>query len=138
MDAAIEKEIRELHEFFAAWFRGDLENEDEVFARCAAVMAEDFFLIGPGGILRNRDELLGDLRAAHGCRPASYGRFEIWTTDLRIRPLGDGRAMALYEEHQRRGEETTRRISTAVFIAAPDAPNGVLWEHVHETWLDRP
>ena len=32
--------------------------------------------------------------------------------------------------------ETTRRRSTALFLASPAAPRGVVWRHLQETWME--
>jgi hypothetical protein len=52
-------------------------------------------------------------------------------------PDGD-RCLCTYEEWQtdRHGDGVeTGRLSTVLFREAPDAPGGVAWLHVHETWL---
>jgi hypothetical protein len=43
--------------------------------------------------------------------------------------------LVTYEEWQQSGDQTTARLSTALFRDKPDAPNGLEWLHVHETWL---
>ena len=57
-----------------------------------------------------------------------------------IRPIWErGEAVLLqYVEQQYRDGRTTRRLSTALFTAEPDAPCGVVWRHLQETWMRMP
>ena len=45
------------------------------------------------------------------------------------------RALVLYEEWHSLGDDTSARLSTALFERHRTSPNGVTWAHVHETWL---
>ena len=45
---------------------------------------------------------------------------------------------ATYEEWQEQAEFVTGRLSTVVFVVDDGAPNGLRWEHVHETWVQAP
>ena len=124
-------EICELHDFFQAWFTGALANTDEQFARFADVMAEEFAIISPSGTLAERPTLLTGLRAAHGRQPG----IRIWTQNHQLRHQAGDLALLTYEEWQTAATGTTGRLSTVLFQAQTEAPNGVASLHVHETWL---
>lgn len=115
-------EVEELHRFFEQWLGGETED----FARADRVLAPTFTIIGPGGNLRTREELVRGLLEVQGKRPV-----KIEVRNLVERPLGDGFVLATYEEWQ----DGKGRISTALLRAREDAPNGLEWLHVHETWL---
>jgi hypothetical protein len=72
----------------------------------------------------------GWIRRSHGTRPG----FHLWTTDHQLCYADDACALVTYLEWQKRDDVTNCRISTALFVAAPAAPNGFVWRHVHETW----
>ncbi len=127
------REIGELHRFFEAWFAGSVPDDDETYARFADVLAPDFEIIGPDGVRTRRDALLVKLRAAHGSARGSGMR--IWTRNEESRAFDDRHWIATYEEWQEREEGPRGRTSSAVFRRAKDAPNGLEWVHVHETWL---
>lgn len=125
-------EICQLHDFFQAWFTGALANTDENFTRFAAVMAAGFAIINPSGKLTERPALLTGLRAAHGRQPG----IRIWTQNHQLRHQAGDLTLVTYEEWQTTAAgETTARSSTVLFQAQAGAPNGVVWLHVHETWL---
>ena len=126
MREACEREIRELHHFFEQWFRGDVQEDDTVFARLADVLAPSFQLISPRGAI------LEGVRGAHGKRGADF-RIRIEAVDVRVHaePL----CLVTYEEHQKTPEGWTGRLSSALFQQAPDSPCGVQWLHLQETWL---
>lgn len=127
-----EREIVELHDFFTAWFRGDLANDGAAFARFEEALADGFTIITPGGIVLSRDRILDAVRDGHG----SDASARIWIEDVRVRQESCEVVIATYEEWQRSGEAPARgRLSTVVFQRDDAAMNGWRWLHVHETWL---
>ena len=49
----------------------------------------------------------------------------------------DELALATYEEWQEIDGKINARLSTVLLRAKADAPNGVEWLHVHETWRQK-
>lgn len=142
------REVIELHDFFMVWFRPvTAETAMLDLDRCAAALAPDFRQIGPDGQVYLRDILLQRLAAARGCRPAG---FVIAVEDIRPIWQNDAGILLDYVERQyclepskadavsgeTRGE--TRRRSTAFFTLSTMAPQGVIWRHLQETWLQAP
>lgn len=130
--ARCEDEVTDLHRFFQEWYRGTIEAGGEGFSRMSDVLTEGFHLITPDGALVGRSEILGAVRGAHGSRGPD---FTIRTGECRFRAGGRGLGVVTYEEWHEDGDTRRGRISTAVFQDRADAPNGVEWVHVHETWL---
>lgn len=131
-DACV-REIEDLHGFFEAWFVGSLPETEQAFARFEQVLAETFVIIGPGGLEFDRSGILERVRQGYGSKAS--GEFALWIENVRLRECGEDRCLATYEEWQRSGDTTRGRISTVVFGARSDAPNGVEWRHLQETWL---
>jgi hypothetical protein len=124
-----------LHEFFVAWFNGVLDDDDATFARLADVLHPDFSMVTPSGEWVDRAGVLAQLRGAHASADASAPvRIEI--RNLVHRVVGDDAALVTYEEWQfAAGRLLNGRTSSAYFVRAQAAPNGVLWRHLHETLL---
>ena len=59
----------------------------------------------------------------------------MWIERAQLRFDSADLLVATYEEWHQTGDRTTARISTGVFRHEAGAPNGLLWLHVHETWL---
>ncbi len=135
MPENVQREIKGLHTFFERWFLGSLPNNTETFERCTEALGPGFELVTPGGRVLTRAEITAQVREAHGSRAATPGGFRIWIEGFACRPLGGGRSLARYEEWHELEGARRGRLSTAVFRSEPGAPNGILWEHVHETWL---
>jgi hypothetical protein len=133
MEQRCAREIEELHTFFVAWFTGTIPRTEANFARFTAAIAPDFALISPGGALLEHEDLVAWIRDAYGSRT----HFRIWIENFRLRRQLDGAAVVTYEEWQESDDGVTARLSTAVFLSDPSAPNGVRWLHVHETWMAR-
>ena len=127
----LQREIEELHIFFEAWFRAEIEPDESGFSRVAGVLASEFCIVTPAGELIERDALLENLRAAHGKRAGVRLRIE----DVRPRFAAGGIVVATYIEVQEEEQSATRRLSTVVFAEKPGKPNRLEWLHVHETWL---
>jgi len=128
-----EKEVVELHQFFQDWFNGTLPNADEQFARFADVMAESFGMVPPNGRFISRAPLLDGLRCSYGRSRQSPGR--IWIENFVTRQTGSDWLLATYEEWQSFDDQTSSRLSTVLFQENDTVPNGLIWLHVHETWL---
>lgn len=124
-------EVRELHDFFAAWFRGDLPDTDAAFERFAGVMAPSFQIVTPGGVALDRDPILDAVRKRRG----SSADFDIEIRNHVHRfTIGDI-TVVTYEEVQRDDGVERVRFSSAVLQSKPGAPQGVEWLHLHETWI---
>ncbi len=131
MEQACEREIKELHRFFADWFGGRLPHAQGAFERLSAALAPGFMLVTPDGRRTAREALLAGLWQAHGAQ----ADLSIAVERVECRAVVDDACLMLYEEWQRRGDETDARLSAAWFRRAPGAPHGVVWLHVHEVGL---
>lgn len=130
LSRAVIREISELHDVFQAWFRGTgPDNLD----RLEAVLDEAFTLVGPDGALIDHPQLLQGLLAARGSLQV---RIDI--EDPKVVWYSDRAVLAKYVEVQHDNDHTTRRRSSALFLRTDGAPNGLVWSHVHETWIDAP
>lgn len=131
------REIEELHHFFQQWFNGTVENTDEVYARFTGVLAEGFVIVSPDGQLRERTAVIDGLRGSYA--PADSEPVRVWVENVELRrqlPSQDGELVVVtYQEWLQRGEARRGRLSTALLRESAEAPNGLMWLHVHETWL---
>jgi hypothetical protein len=124
-DAAA-REVAALHTEFVELFTGRLRD----FSRVQAVLGADFRMVTPQGMCIEREAVISGLRSARA-RPD----FRIEIRDIRpIREQGDW-VLLQYVEQQYRDGKTTRRRSTALFEALAEAPCGVVWRYLHETWM---
>ena len=132
MITRVENEIVELHQFFQDWYNNILSASPDNFARCEKVLADDFTIIFPNGDKVLCKPLLEGLRKAHNSRI----NMRIWIEDIQVLyQLGD-LILATYEEWQETEGKVTTRVSSVLFKKTPETPNGLLWLHVHETWIN--
>ena len=125
------REIAELHQFFEDWFCGRVELSEERFARFTSVMAEEFHLILPSGAMIDRSQAVPWIWNMHGTRPTT----RMWVDKVQVISRCAGCWVAVYEEWQESPDERTVRLSSALLGDDADAPNGLRWLHVHETWI---
>jgi hypothetical protein len=133
--ASSRAEVVGLHEFFVDWFNDELADTDTMFARFSSALHPDFSMVVPSGEILDRDRVVGLVRAAHASADSAAPiRIEIRNVVGRL--VGDDVVLVTYEEWQFAGEQLLNgRTSTACFVPAPAAPNGVVWRHLHETML---
>lgn len=135
-EAAGRAEIEDLHRFLVGWLGGTLPRTEAAFAAFASVLAPDFAIVGPRGVVTERAALLSELEAAHGVHAGPGKAFAIRIENVALRREGDGIALFTYEEWQDiGGAPANARISTVLFDRHAAAPNGLVWRHLHETWL---
>ena len=129
--ALAEAEVRARHDFFVDWFTG--RADAAAFETCSRAFAPDMRRIGPEGAVQDREAVLAMLQSARAARLAD---FAITITMGPAQDLAPGTVLVTYDEGQTVGDRHSLRRSTAVFTADPDAPEGVVWRHLHETWID--
>jgi hypothetical protein len=127
------RDVVALHAFFERWFRAD--GDAEAFDACERALASDFRMIGPDGNAHGRTSVIDRVKGARGTAPAD---FRIDVEDAAAIWVGQGAVLLEYTERQYRDGRSTRRRSSALFLAEAGAPNGVVWRHLQETWIDPP
>lgn len=128
--AKVSNEIIALHAEFERWLRG--EGSDD-FSRIESSLADDFTFISPNGDSVARNELLEGLRGTRGHR-----RIRIRIENPVLHWIGDGAVLATYEEWHEHADYETARRSTVLLEVSEAAPGGLVWRHVHETWMVAP
>lgn len=123
------REIVELHEFFEGYFLGTIEAD--AVERLETALATDFTIVGPGGGVTRRAETVAAVRGGH----ASVSQLGITVIGAQLLVDGPDVVVARYEEHHESANGSTGRLSTVVFTRESEAPNGLRWRTVHETWL---
>lgn len=130
------REVEALHDAMEDWFAGRVD--DDAFSRIDRALAMDFEIVSPDSDRRGREELLDGLENAKGSKATSVPPFEINIKRVETRAESDDLCQLIYEEWQRSDGDATGRVSSALFRRREDAPEGVEWVHLHETWLERP
>ena len=82
MEKLCEKEVIDLHQFFAQWFRAEIENSDEEFSRLEKALDSKFILIVPTGEVQSREKLLKQLRAGYASRKNDEKDYRLWVKNI--------------------------------------------------------
>ena len=128
IEAAVQREIDDLHQFFVGWFSGELPKSD--FDNGFLTRFDpDFRLIPPAGSILTRDEIATGVRAGYATNPD----FRIAIRNVKIRRVLDRHTLATYEEWQRNAVASTpadnARIATVLFKNCEP----LSWQHIHVT-----
>jgi len=124
-------EIVGLHDFFTRWF-GGLSQDRREFARCERALHADFTMVTPDGSLCSRDRTLERIREGHGAAGPS---FAIRIEDVEPLWHESDAILVAYVEVQSGAGRTTRRRSSALLTRSGSDPAGLVWRHLHETWM---
>ncbi len=125
------REIVELHQFFEDWLSGKVPKDKKTFARFTDATALSMNLVSTDGQIFGHAQLVDWIYNAHGSEPG----FALWVEAIEPRGAFDSVALLTYEEWQDRTTGRTVRQSTVLFEKDQNAPNGVRWLHVHETYM---
>jgi len=90
-------------------------------------------MVTPDGTRKEYDAVIEGIRRNY--KAYKPGNFEIEIRNVETRYAQDELRVVRYEEWQETPSEKTGRLSTVLFEAAADAPGGVVWRDLHETWL---
>lgn len=121
-----------MHEAIEDWFTGALDD----LAPFADALAPGFRIVSPDGAVREREAVVASMREARGSHAGEDPPFVVEVRDAAVRDAAGDRYLVTYEEHQRTRDGWTARTSSAWLQAAPAAPAGLAWVHLHETWID--
>jgi hypothetical protein len=124
---AVETEVRELHEFFQAWFNGAVPCSESELQRVRQSWVDPFVLTDPDGARLSPSTLIRDLYSQHAAFPKLRIQIDAFSCETIERSL-----VARYVESHIDGAKVDRRECEAHFVAAASFPNGVRWLKVDE------
>ncbi|HKQ70355.1 MAG TPA: hypothetical protein VJT73_13490 [Polyangiaceae bacterium] len=124
-------EVFDFHALLELWLRGTLSREDPRSVRLTGVLAGDCRFVTPGGNVESGPALGERLLRAHGSQPD----LRIVIEDFAMVAGWSSAALVRYVERRVCGRQATARFSTVLFRRWLDAPSGVVWQHIHETWV---
>jgi hypothetical protein len=126
-----EREIRDFHRFLTDLFNGDAPGNPALVEHHLNAFDPGFSYITHAGALRSLGDLSRWAANARGSQPGTA----IEIRNVTVRRETPTSVLLTYEEHQTWTGGDSHRLSSVLFIAKPDAPNGVGWFHLHEVWL---
>lgn len=126
-----QREVVAFHRVLEAWLRGEKPRSAEEASRMERAFGAHCTLVAPGGVAEEKSVLMTRLFQAHGSKPD----MEITIENFAPVWARDDVALVSYIEWRRSGGQTTGRYASVLFRAEADAPGGVQWLHIHETWL---
>ena len=122
MENQFEAEVEAFHVALTEWFSGTLPRTEQGFSGLADVIAEDFTLISPRGVVDEGAPLMAQIEGAHGVQ--SGVQFSVRIENCRLRFADGAHCLGTYEEWQERDGVTTSRLSTVLFRVRADRRHG--------------
>lgn len=120
-----------MHDVIEAWF-----TEGEDLAAFADALAPEFRIVSPDGTTRHREAVVTSMEGAAGVHAGEDPPFVVEVREATLRESAGDRHLVTYEEHQRIESEWEARTSSVWLREDAEAPGGLAWVHLHETWLD--
>ena len=135
MEESCKNEVIELHKFFEQWFKAEIENSSEFFARFESVISKEFLLIMPTGKTTTREEIIKQIRNGYGSRKDDEVPYRLWVKDIQCRMIEGNLCLVTYEEWGEIRSKINARLSSALFRKKNGTANSVEWVHVHEVYI---
>jgi hypothetical protein len=131
------EEIERHHRVIERWLAGAADAAE--FGVFAGAHAESFTLAGPDGRTLTREQVLAEVRAAHGKAPG----LAIEIRHVREVAVAGPLLVAAYEEWQQRRdrlatEEWQQRRGRLATVVLRQDQGGLSWLHLQETWIEPP
>lgn len=123
-------EVVARHDFFVDWYTGKADDQD--MEDCAHSFAPDFRMIWPDGAEHERDSVLELLRGMRGSKNDGYAIEVAMRYATQYNP---DLVLITFDEHQWTADGKNLRRATALFSPDDRAPGGVVWRHLHQTWI---
>ena len=129
-------EVIRIHQLFEQWFQGSIERTTENYSQVTSAILDDFSQVTPDRRYWEREVLFPKLEQSHGMYSESKPIFRLWIKNPRAIMLKGGNyCLAIYEEWRRLDGVERGYITTAILKRSAEAPSGVKWLHLQETWL---
>jgi len=126
-------EMGETRSFLADWFAGRAEkpqSPEEFYLN--KVLAQNFNIVRPNGLRLDRQQTLASFFSKlYGSDPQVLRHDN---SNIQIILQQTGMLVMGYDESHIYRDHVITNTLTAVLLAAPNAPNGVQWQLVHETF----
>lgn len=125
-----EAEVVMRHAFFVDWFTG--KADEQAMADCARSFSPDFRMVWPDAAEHDRDPVVALLTGMRGTKGDEYA------IEIKMRHAvlySPELVLITFDEHQWTAEGKNLRRASALFSPDDGAPNGVVWRHLHQTWV---
>lgn len=124
-------EVRRLHDVIEAWFLAETDD----LAPFSDALADEFHIVSPSGVTRSKTDIVASMADARGRYADATPPFEVRIENATVRVEAGASWLVTYEEHQRVDGDWEVRTSSVLLRERADAPAGIEWVHLHETWL---
>jgi len=131
--SSCKKEIIELHQFFEDWAKGDIQQNE--LDRLHSVLAPEFTIVTPEAKMIRKNQLLEMIESGYSKFDTQANQYSIWIEEVSSRKVTSNTFLSTYKEWQIIDGTEQARLSTVLFQKKDNLPNGLLWQHVHETWI---
>jgi hypothetical protein len=131
----VRAEIVAMHAFFEQWFRGVVDDDDDVFSQGFARRFDPGFVrLGPVGDILPLAQVIKSIRPRYGSNPD----FRLQIREVLLRRELDNLFVVTFEEWQRNAmhaQPNNGRLATVMLQTDRVAPGGLAWLHMHTCWL---
>lgn len=128
-------EIVKFYLFYERWRRGEIENSESYYSSLKSVAHPSGVLIHPSGQELFLHDCVDKLRECHGERQGT--KYRVWIDRLLPIKISDDAWLVRFEKWESSGEERVCCVITTLLRSkVPNSLVDLLWEHVHQTWLE--
>ncbi|KAL9242550.1 hypothetical protein vseg_016540 [Gypsophila vaccaria] len=128
-------EIVKFYLFYERWRRGEVENSEAYYSSLKSVCHPLGVFVHPTGQEFSLYECIDNMRKCYGDHQGKKHR--IWIDRLLPTRISDDAWLVRFDKWELSGEELQCCVVTTLLKSkSPDCLTDLLWEHVHQTWLE--
>ncbi|KNA05063.1 hypothetical protein SOVF_193880 isoform A [Spinacia oleracea] len=128
-------EIVKFYLFYERWRRGEVENSESYYASLKSVCHPSGGFIHPSGEELSLYDSIDKLKKCYGDRQGT--KYRVWIDRLLPTRISNDAWLVRFDKWETSGEERQCGVvSTLLRSKVADSLSDLLWEHVHQTWLD--
>lgn len=128
-------EIVKFYLFYERWRRGEVENSESYYASLKSVCHPSGVFIHPSGEELSLHGSIDKLRKCYGDRQGT--KYRVWVDRLLPTRISNDAWLVQFEKWESSGEEYQCGVVTTLLRSkVANSLIDLLWEHVHQTWLD--
>uniref|UniRef100_A0A0D6R5C2 Sucrose-phosphatase n=1 Tax=Araucaria cunninghamii TaxID=56994 RepID=A0A0D6R5C2_ARACU len=127
-------EVVEFYLLCEKWRRAEVEDSNEIFQRLESAVDSNCSLVHPWGVEENLFTEVDVLRNCYGDQKGK--QYRIWIDRIRPLKISSDIWLVKFDKWELIEKERHCSLTTALLKTKHDAPNALVWFHIHATWRD--
>ncbi|KAJ8630918.1 hypothetical protein MRB53_024241 [Persea americana] len=127
-------EVVKFYVLYERWRRGEIANSEQHIQCLKKNSHPTGIIIQPSGVERSLQECTDTMGSLYGDKQGK--QFRIWVDKLSSSQFGSDAWLVKFDKWELSDEGRHGCATTVLLKSKPDASDGFVWVHMHQTWFD--